>query len=147
MTLDTAIAEPEGWARHSDWIDGVEAISWSAGQGRPIVLIHGIGPGTCGLANFEPVLDTLLQHGEVHLIDLIGFGASGRKNQAPYFDVGLWQRQLQTLLRRIGRPATRRFRPCCLSVRRSARRHRPRRCWTSGVCRVRLRPWPKRWHR
>lgn len=106
MTLATALAEPEGWARHSDWIDCVEARSWSAGQGRPIVLIHGIGPGTCGLANFEPVLDTLLQYGEVHLIDLIGFGASGRKVQLPYFDVALWQRQLHALLQRVGKPAT-----------------------------------------
>ncbi|MBD1602210.1 alpha/beta fold hydrolase [Pseudomonas typographi] len=106
MTPDTTSNGPKGWAPYSDWIDGVEARSWSSGQGRPIVLIHGIGPGTCGLANFEPVLDTLLQYGEVHLIDLIGFGASGRKTSAPYFDVALWQRQLQALLERIGRPTT-----------------------------------------
>ena len=106
MTVNAAGAGPEGWARHIDLIDGIEAVSWSAGQGRPIVLIHGIGPGTCGLANFAPVLDCLLEHGQVHLLDLIGFGASGRKPVAPLFDVALWQRQLSTVLGRIDGPAT-----------------------------------------
>lgn len=105
MTPAAAGGEPMGWSRHDDWVDGIQAVSWSAGQGRPIVLIHGIGPGTCGLANFEPVLDTLLQYGEVHLLDLIGFGASGNNSEAPLFDVGLWQRQIQAVLRRIGAPA------------------------------------------
>lgn len=95
----------EGWARHSDWIDGIEAVSWSSGEGRPIVLIHGIGPGTCGLANFAPVLGSLLNHGQVHLIDLIGFGSSGRKTTKPLFNVDIWERQLQAVLSRIGQPA------------------------------------------
>jgi pimeloyl-ACP methyl ester carboxylesterase len=101
-----ALNAPAGLARHSDWVDGIEAVSWSAGTGRPMVLIHGIGPGTCGLANFAPVLDSLLQQGQVHLLDLIGFGASGRKSVAPLFDVGLWERQLHAVLRRIGEPVT-----------------------------------------
>lgn len=99
-------AMPAGWERHGDWVDGLQAVSWSAGQGRPIVLIHGIGPGTCGLANFAPVLDSLLEQGQVHLLDLIGFGVSGRKHTAPLFDVGLWERQLQAVLQRIGEPVT-----------------------------------------
>jgi pimeloyl-ACP methyl ester carboxylesterase len=104
--MNTTTPEPIGWTRHIDWVEDIEAVSWSAGAGRPIVLIHGIGPGTCGLANFEPVLDALLEHGQVHLLDLIGFGASGRKHSAPLFDVELWQRQLRTVLQRIGTPAT-----------------------------------------
>lgn len=103
MTAPNAANEPQGWTRHSDWVDGIEAVSWSVGMGRPIVLIHGIGPGTCGMANFAPVLDCLLPYGQLHLIDLIGFGASGR---APRFDVQLWERQLHRVLERIGRPAT-----------------------------------------
>jgi pimeloyl-ACP methyl ester carboxylesterase len=96
---------PEGWQRHVDQVRGIDAVSWSGGAGRPLVLAHGIGPGTVGAANFEPLLAALAATHEVHLLDLIGFGESGRKASAPFFDAGLWVEQIEAVMRRLDAPA------------------------------------------
>jgi pimeloyl-ACP methyl ester carboxylesterase len=96
---------PRAWHQHVDVVQGLDALSWSAGKGDPIVLIHGIGPGTCGAANFAPIMQQLAASYEVHVLDLIGFGGSERKVSLPYFDVTLWLDQIAVLLARIGRPA------------------------------------------
>ncbi|MDR5822467.1 alpha/beta hydrolase [Caballeronia sp. LZ043] len=96
---------PEGWTRHTDRVAGIDAVSWSRGAGRPLILLHGIGPGTVGAANFEPLLATLSAAHEVHLLDLIGFGASGRKQATPFFDVELWSAQIEAITMRLDAPA------------------------------------------
>lgn len=95
------------WQCHTDTVDGVPAARWSRGSGNPVLLVHGIGPGTTGLANFAPLLDTLAARWEVHLIDLIGFGSSGRKKQEPFFDIATWLNQIAHVVEQFGaRPAT-----------------------------------------
>ncbi len=88
-----------------DAVNGIRFAHRSAGRGRPIVLVHGVGPGTTGEANFLPLLERLTQYREVHLIDLIGFGASERKANPAYFDVDLWVRQIETVIERVRDPA------------------------------------------
>jgi len=96
---------PSGdWDVHVDQVRGIDAVSWCAGSGPSLILIHGVGPGTCGIANFEPLLPALTAEFRVHLIDLIGFGASGRKPAAPYFDMALWVEQVETVIARNGEP-------------------------------------------
>lgn len=75
-----------------------------AGDGVPLLLVHGIGPGTDGEANFGPLLSVMPAHWPVHLIDLIGFGGSDRRTGQPGFDVTLWLDQIAHALARINRP-------------------------------------------
>jgi pimeloyl-ACP methyl ester carboxylesterase len=93
------------WNQHPAEIDGISFAHKTQGEGPPLLLIHGVGPGTMGLANFGPIVDRLAAHFTLHMIDLIGFGASGRKPVGPYFDVALWLRQIGVVLNAIGQPA------------------------------------------
>jgi pimeloyl-ACP methyl ester carboxylesterase len=95
----TEFVEHSGYA-----VDGIPFAHYSVGRGRPILLVHGVGPGTTGQANFLPLLERLSQYRETHLIDLIGFGASERKPNPPYFDIDLWVRQVAAVVERISDP-------------------------------------------
>ncbi len=79
-------------------VDGVTARIYEAGAGFPILLMHGAGPGTCVPVNFGRVLEPLARRYHVFGTDLIGFGASGRKTAAPYFDYALWLKQADAVL-------------------------------------------------
>lgn len=94
--------DANGWRLHEDGVGGVIARSRAKGRGRPVVLVHGIGPGTMGAANFGAVMEPLAARAEVHVLDLIGFGASDQKPEAPYFDVALWGDQIDAVLARTG---------------------------------------------
>lgn len=71
------------------------------GSGPPLVLIHGIGPGTSVMANFQAVLPALVARRTVVGIDLIGFGASPTKHVQPYFDIELWVSQALAVIDRV----------------------------------------------
>jgi 2-hydroxymuconate-semialdehyde hydrolase len=66
---------------------------WEAGSGPPLLLLHGVGPGTSMVGNFGPVLEPLAEQFHLFGPDLIGFGDSDRRAEPPYFDVELWVRQ------------------------------------------------------
>jgi 2-hydroxymuconate-semialdehyde hydrolase len=83
---------------HDITVDGMRARLYEAGQGFPVLLMHGAGPGTSVPANFGRVLKTLTERYHVFGTDLIGFGASGRKNEEPYFDYPLWLKQAEAAL-------------------------------------------------
>ncbi|MDR7093529.1 alpha/beta fold hydrolase [Hydrogenophaga laconesensis] len=72
------------------------------GGGPPLLLVHGIGPGTSIRANFSAVLPALAAQRTVYGIDLIGFGASPRKQAPPLFDFDLWVKQARAAVSRIG---------------------------------------------
>lgn len=74
------------------------------GSGPPLLLIHGIGPGTSIRANFAAVIPTLGRHRTLVGIDLIGFGASPRKHAPPLFDFPLWVKQARAAVARINHP-------------------------------------------
>ena len=74
-------------------IEGYRVHYWEGGSGFPLLMMHGVGPGTSIVGNFEPVLEPLAERYHVFACDLIGFGGSDRKREAPYFDVDLWVRQ------------------------------------------------------
>ncbi len=75
------------------------------GTGAPLLLVHGIGPGTTGAANFTPLIEALPGDVPLHMIDLAGFGGSARKPAQPGFDVDHWLAQIDDALDRIGTPA------------------------------------------
>ncbi|WP_455553771.1 alpha/beta fold hydrolase [Comamonas kerstersii] len=47
-----------------------------AGQGQPLVLVHGGGPGASGWSNFHPNIPYLAEHFHVYAVDLPGWGKS-----------------------------------------------------------------------
>lgn len=68
----------------------------SAGCGRPVVLLHGSGPGVSAEANWLSVIPDLAQNSLVIAPDIAGFGRSlggGRD-----YDIKLWVRQLFSIL-------------------------------------------------
>lgn len=75
---------------------------WEGGSGFPILMLHGSGPGAGTLGNWRFVLEPLSESYQVLATDLIGFGESGRKTEEPFFDIGLWRRQAQFMLDRLG---------------------------------------------
>ena len=82
--------------------EGIEVHYWEGGTGFPVLMIHGVGPGTSIQGNFGPVLEPLAARCRIVAIDLVGFGASGRKSAAPYFDIDLWLRQGEAMLSLLG---------------------------------------------
>jgi 2-hydroxymuconate-semialdehyde hydrolase len=79
-------------------IEGIRVHYWESGRGAPVLMLHGVGPGTSIQGNFGPVLEPLAERCHVVAADLIGFGASERKSSLPYFDVELWLRQALGML-------------------------------------------------
>jgi 2-hydroxymuconate-semialdehyde hydrolase len=75
---------------------GVHVIE--GGRGKPILAMHGVGPGTSVEGNFALVLDRLAERYRVIGVDLVGFGGSERKPAPPYFDFPLWFEQMQFML-------------------------------------------------
>lgn len=82
-------------------VEGHRAHCWEGGEGFPIVMLHGSGPGAGTIGNWRLVLEPLAERYHVLATDLIGFGESGRKESEPYFDLPLWQRQAQAALDRL----------------------------------------------
>lgn len=68
---------PLGTGRFVD-VDGIRTFYHEAGEGFPIVLIHGAGPGASGLSNWSRNIQVLARHFRVLTIDLPGFGQSDK---------------------------------------------------------------------
>jgi 2-hydroxy-6-oxonona-2,4-dienedioate hydrolase len=47
-----------------------------AGEGHPVVLLHGSGPGASGWSNFRPTIPALAEHFRVIALDAPGWGGS-----------------------------------------------------------------------
>ena len=59
-------------------VDGLPLAYHDVGDGPPVVLLHGSGPGVTGWANFGANLPVLSQHLRCIVVDQPGFGASAR---------------------------------------------------------------------
>jgi len=71
------------------------------GQGPPLLLVHGIGPGTTARANFASVWDALRARWTVYAPDLLGFGASDPP-QGHGLDLDAWVDQLAHVIDQTG---------------------------------------------
>ncbi|QKG20547.1 alpha/beta fold hydrolase [Actinomadura verrucosospora] len=49
---------------------------YEAGEGRPVVLLHGSGPGATGWSNFAGNIEALAEHFHVYAVDMPGWGES-----------------------------------------------------------------------
>lgn len=73
--------------------DGLRTHYLEAGEGIPLLLLHGSGPGVSATSNWAGVLEQLAERHRVIAMDFAGFGASEKPADAAY-DIRLWQRQL-----------------------------------------------------
>lgn len=67
------------------------------GEGFPIVLIHGSGPGVTGWANWRLLMPALAEHARVIAPDMAGFGFTERVPGQVY-NKDVWVQQLADLL-------------------------------------------------
>ncbi|CCB63429.1 MULTISPECIES: alpha/beta fold hydrolase [unclassified Hyphomicrobium] len=81
--------------------EGVPVHVVTGGSGFPLLLIHGSGPGASTYANWRLVLEPLMRRYQIFGMDLIGFGASGRRAAPPYFDIDFWIRQCRAMIDRM----------------------------------------------
>lgn len=73
------------------------------GQGEPILLIHGSGPGVTAWANWRGVIPVLSQHARVVAPDMLGFGYTSCPPDMP-LNVDAWVKQLTDLLDALDLP-------------------------------------------
>lgn len=82
--------------------EGTTIHCWEGGSGKPLLMLHGSGAGASIPGNFRRVIDRLALKYRVLAGDLVGFGLSGGKRAKPYFDMEMWVRQGQLMLRHVG---------------------------------------------
>ncbi|MEN9923893.1 MAG: hypothetical protein RL268_19 [Pseudomonadota bacterium] len=68
-----------------------------AGAGKPILLLHGSGPGVTAWANWRLILPVLAERSRVIAPDLAGFGYTVSEKEVS-FDIDLWMEQISALL-------------------------------------------------
>ncbi len=68
-----------------------------AGGGKPVVLIHGSGPGVTAWANWRLTIPELARHFRVLAPDITGFGYIDKTADDRY-DLAIWQRHLVAFL-------------------------------------------------
>ncbi|TCW78927.1 2-hydroxy-6-oxo-2,4-heptadienoate hydrolase [Burkholderia sp. SRS-46] len=71
------------------------------GQGMPLFLLHGSGPGVSGWTNWKGVMDELGAHFRVIAPDIAGFGYTEFKEGNKY-DIKLWVRHLTGIMDALG---------------------------------------------
>lgn len=67
------------------------------GDGPPLVMIHGSGPGVTGWANWRLVMPDLAHHHRVLVPDMVGFGYTARPDGIQY-DLDTWVRHALAFL-------------------------------------------------
>ena len=58
--------------------NGEQIFLTEAGRGKPVVLLHGGGPGASGMSNFSRNVEALAEHFRVIVPDLPGYGRSSK---------------------------------------------------------------------
>jgi len=82
MNMDTAPANPE-LGRSID-AAGIRTNFHDVGQGFPVMLIHGSGPGVSAWANWRLTLPRLAARARVLAPDMVGFGYTERPDHITY---------------------------------------------------------------
>ena len=80
---------------------GIDTNYLSAGDGPPVMLLHGSGPGVTAYANWRLTIPTLATRLRVVAPDLVGFGFTERPSDVAY-DMDTWVSQAVGLLDALG---------------------------------------------
>lgn len=67
-------------------VDGNRTHYVEAGNGYPVVLVHGAGPGACGWAGWRQTIPALAEHYHVYALDTLGFGYTEKPTNIVYSD-------------------------------------------------------------
>ena len=88
---------------HSKYIDvnGISTHYHESGQGEPLLLIHGSGPGVTAWANWRLIIPKLSEHFHVFAPDIVGFGYTERPENIVY-GVETWTNHLISFIETIG---------------------------------------------
>lgn len=74
----------EDTSKSIDLPDGTHVHYNEAGNGHPLLLLHGSGPGATGWSNFSPNIARLAEDFRVFALDLPGWGMSSARPAAEY---------------------------------------------------------------
>jgi pimeloyl-ACP methyl ester carboxylesterase len=83
--------------------NGIKTNYLEAGEGDPVVLIHGSGPGVTSYANWRLVLPALAERHRAIAPDMVGFGFTDRPTDVR-FGVQTWADQVVGLMDTLGVP-------------------------------------------
>ena len=72
-----------------------------SGEGPPVLLIHGSGPGVSGWANWRGTMPVMAQQARVIVPDIAGFGFTERPNHSAY-TLDFWVRHLVGVMDALG---------------------------------------------
>lgn len=75
-----------------------ETESVLAGEGPPLLLLHGSGPGVTAMANWQGVIPAFAIERRVIAPDLLGFGSTERRSDVIYDFTRSWTDQIAALL-------------------------------------------------
>lgn len=95
----TTAAEPEV-GRFVD-VGGIRTNYHRHGSGRPVLLVHGSGPGVSAWANWRLTLPALAEHVDVVAPDVVGFGFTDRPDGFEY-SLEAWRAHLLGLADALG---------------------------------------------
>ena len=98
-SLQAATANPE--IAHSIVAAGIRTNYHDVGDGSPVLLIHGSGPGVSAWANWRLLLPELSRRARVIAPDMVGFGFTERPSGQRY-DMDTWVAQALGLLDALG---------------------------------------------
>ena len=82
-------------------VNGISTHYHESGQGEPVLLIHGSGPGVTAWANWRLIIPKLSEHFHVYAPDIVGFGYTERPENIEY-GVETWTNHLISFIETIG---------------------------------------------
>ena len=82
-------------------IDGIRTNYHDLGEGHPVLMIHGSGPGVSGFVNWRLAMPELARHCRVIAPDMLGFGYSDRAADGVY-SAARWVDQAVGLMDALG---------------------------------------------
>lgn len=82
-------------------VNGIATNYHDVGEGDPVLLIHGSGPGVSAYANWRAVLPELARNHRVIAPDVLGFGYTERPEGVTY-DMATWTEHLVGLMDALG---------------------------------------------
>src|SRR3954454_22850599 len=80
---------------------GVKTNYLEAGEGPPVILIHGSGPGVTAYANWRLVMPALAERFRVLAPDMVGFGFTERRADVT-FSLDTWANQVLAFMDSLG---------------------------------------------
>ncbi|GAB7552304.1 alpha/beta hydrolase [Novosphingobium sp. 11B] len=101
MSTDSATLSNPEIGEHVD-VGGIGTNYIVAGEGDPLILIHGSGPGVTAYANWRGVIPDLAQHFRCYAPDTLGFGYTDFPEDIAGFDMDRWIAHLTGFMDALG---------------------------------------------